>query len=524
MGIPSYFKHILDRYPRLLKPVGPDFKCDVLLVDFNCLIYGCIRGPKMPPYSHSERDAWEAAAIRAVEEYVVHIWRSAGQPRQVLFAVDGVVPFAKMRQQRMRRFKSVWLATKERELGARSGESWDTNAITPGTEFMERLAAALRRLAAARPGWTVSAADEAGEGEQKCMAWVRAAGDSLAGKRVCVYGLDADLIVLSLLHAVSGPATTDWRILRERMEFGSVVDAEFLTLHVNGLAEVLWPEQTTRIASALSYVGGMSLLGNDFLPHSIGLNIRNGGHDALLRALKGAQLVDPATCQTNREALLTILDAWALTEESDIVAAFQRKYSGRGPPPRTDVERIMRPVQNLPLEWYVESGMWKKQGTQLCEGWRDTYYRHIGALGQADIWHMCEVWCEGLQWILDYYTGRKPVSYDWLYPWSHPPLWSDLATYVRAKSVLPLAPAPISPPVQPQEQLTLVLPLESWGLIRDSHLRAIPTALRAFWPRAFGFESLGKRWFWECEAEVPLLTPARLRAALSCGTDCKREA
>jgi 5'-3' exonuclease len=165
MGIPSYFKHILDRYPRLLQPVVAGFKSDVLLVDFNCLIYGCIRGPAAPPpYSAATKDAWEAAALRSIEEYVVHIWRSAGQPAQVLLAVDGVVPFAKMRQQRLRRFKSVWLAAKERELGARTGESWDTNAITPGTEFMERLASALRRLAAARPGWTVSAADEAGEG------------------------------------------------------------------------------------------------------------------------------------------------------------------------------------------------------------------------------------------------------------------------------------------------------------------------------------------------------------------------
>ncbi len=521
MGIPSYFKHILDRHPRLLRPAVAA-AADILLVDFNCLIYGCIRGPKMPQYSAASKDAWEAAALRSIEEYVVHIWRSAGQPKQVLLAVDGVVPMAKMRQQRLRRFKSVWLAAKERELGVRSGETWDTNAITPGTEFMERLAVGLRRLAAARSGWTVSAADEPGEGEQKCMAWVRAAGEALAGKRVWVYGLDADLIVLSLLHSVTGPAA-EWSIMRERMEFGSVrgagtTAAEFLTLDVNGLAATMWGgTRAERVTAITSYVCGMSLLGNDFLPHSLGVSIRGGGHDTLMRALEGSNCTEKCAnglVRPNRERLLAILQEWAQTEEVDIVGAFQRKYTARGPPPRTDAERAMLPVQNLPLEWAAESAMWQRGSPVLCEGWRSAYYRRCGATCQADIWRMCEVWCQGLQWILDYYFGQRAVSYDWLYPWSHPPLWSDLATYVVTKDTLPDAPAATSP-VQPQEQLALVLPLESWGLIREARLKGLPGQLPALWPTKFGFESLGKRWFWECEAEIPLLSPSRLEHILS---------
>ena len=46
---------------------------------------------------------------------------------------------------------------------------------------MEKLGRALRSLATGRSGWTVSAADEAGEGEQKLMAWVRAHREDLAG-------------------------------------------------------------------------------------------------------------------------------------------------------------------------------------------------------------------------------------------------------------------------------------------------------------------------------------------------------
>jgi 5'-3' exonuclease len=61
------------------------------------------------------------------------------QPRAGIYlAIDGVVPMAKMRQQRLRRFKSVWLKQREQRSG-----SWDTNAITPGTVFMQRLHAGL---------------------------------------------------------------------------------------------------------------------------------------------------------------------------------------------------------------------------------------------------------------------------------------------------------------------------------------------------------------------------------------------
>ena len=51
------------------------------------------------------------------------------QPKDLVYiAIDGVCPRAKIEQQRKRRFKS----SLEKKL-------WDTNAITPGTNFMNNL-------------------------------------------------------------------------------------------------------------------------------------------------------------------------------------------------------------------------------------------------------------------------------------------------------------------------------------------------------------------------------------------------
>jgi 5'-3' exonuclease len=509
MGIPSYFRHILKRYPGLLGGIKSDFKSDVLLIDFNCLIYGCVRSQALGVFCESDRSAWEQRLLAEVNSYVVKIWTAAGKPATVVLGVDGVVPMAKIRQQRLRRFKSVWLGQKEREYGVRSGESWDTNSITPGTAFMEALTVSLKGLCKARGGWTVSGAEEFGEGEQKLLEWVRARSAELEKKRIVVYGLDADLIVLSLLHASTVVPNTAWTILREAQEFGSAHKSndEFLGLDIQGLLKILFPVASTRNVDVMNYVAGMSLLGNDFVPHSLGINIREGGHDRLLAALKnlqGAQLVQNGL--VNPVALLEIVKEFAGSEAADISEAFKRKYTMRMTP-RTDAERLMLPVQNLPLEWAEEDKMWSQIHYTMHSDWQIRYYGET--LVQQDVHQRCMAYLQGIQWVLNYYTG-KPVSKEWMYAWTHPPLWSDLALTLEGLVELPVPTYEGERPLEPQEQLAMVLPLESWGLIRSPVLKSIPALAPTFWPKTYGFESLGKRWFWECAPVIPIITPKRL--------------
>jgi 5'-3' exonuclease len=496
-------------------------RSDILLMDFNCLIYQCVRAAGV--YKAEEREAWEARLLEAVKSYTVEVWGAAGRPREVFIAVDGVVPMAKIRQQRLRRFKSPWWAAAEREAGVRATETWDTNAITPGTEFMEKLAAGLRSLCTARgAGWSVSAADEAGEGEQKLMAWVRArAAATLAGKEIVVYGLDADLIVLSLLGlARTAPQVAGWKLLRELAEFerggrGGAYGA----LDVKELLAILAPSGMPAAEWMLEYVCAMSFLGNDFLPHSLTVKMRDGGHDTMCRALsdlhtRGLRLVD-AGGAVQPVAAAEFIAGWAGTEEGLLVEAVEHKYKMRAPPPRTDAERAMARVQNLPIEWREEgavaTGIGSDGGATLTADWRETYYarwlRGAGAVQAVDEFK------RGLQWIMDYYQG-KPVSYSWYFPWNLPPLWGDLHAGLLATSG-GLKAAPVSAPVAPQEQLAMVLPMSSWGLVRRADLRALPAKAPAFWPTHFGFFSAGKRWMWECEAEVPILSVERLRGLLA---------
>ncbi len=507
MGIPSYFKRLTDSVKGIVVQ-KLDISKDVtaaLLIDFNCIVYNCMRSEKMPAYTEEDQEGWEKKLIEVVCEEVVNLWKEAGTPTSVFIAVDGVVPMAKVKQQRMRRFKSVWWAEKECEMGVRKvgEERWDTNSITPGTTFMGKLGSALQKLCSARK-WTVSTSDEPGEGEHKIMKWIREGGVKKDGN-IVIYGLDADLILLSCLTSefYLNEKSNPCFLMRERGEFGSVQAlGEYLFLSIGALLANFTKSIENRKQFLLDYICCMSLLGNDFLPHAIHFKIKDGGHDRLLQLLhqfhtQGKHIVQAE--KVDIEKLKEFIYELAKTEDDDLLHAIQKKKKIRPMNPRNDVERMMSPVQNLPLEWFEEKIL-------LGNDWKEVYHSIVPDLAVHE-------YIFGVQWILDYYLG-KPVNRFWFYPWHLPPLWQDI---VNTKYFESVALENDTLALKPVEQLALVLPLESWYLIpreTNSKLRALPVLLPQFYPKRFGFVSLGKYWMWECEANIPIMTPGRLRSVV----------
>ena len=512
MGIPSYFKRLTETVRGILSP-SLQGAVSCLLVDFNCIVYGCLRSDKLPQYTLDTEEAWERSLNEEVCKTLVGIWTAASCPAKVFIAVDGVVPMAKIKQQRMRRFKSLWWASKEYEMGVRKHgeERWDTNAITPGTAYMEGLGRRLQQLCAARPGWTVSTSDEPGEGEHKAMAWIRKGINHGGEGTVVVYGLDADLILLSMITGreyLKQPCV----LMREKTEFGKEAAkfgaAPFLFFSVQHLLKSLCPVEE-EASFLLDYVAVMCLLGNDFLPHGLTLKIRDGGHDALLGKMRGLRaaglcFVDYETKRVNYDTFRRLFEELAgdagIKEEAELLKAIYTKKTMRPMPPRSDAERLMLSVQGLPAQWFVEKEF--LEGGRLRADWREVYGHHVPAAAVAEYLH-------GIQWVVDYYVG-KSVDTMWYYPWHLPPTWLQLAECSTQEPIVIEA----QEPLKPQEQLAIVLPMDSWHLVRSSELRRAPVLLPQFWPRAFGFMSLGKSWMWECEADIPILTPGRLRFAL----------
>lgn len=517
MGIPSFYRRLSIAHKGL---IGKDHgtKTAALYFDFNCLIYTVARLPSMPTYSSEGHKEWEAALLNEIGIYIRKVWIAAGSPAEVFLSVDGVVPVAKIKQQRLRRFKSAWQVKEEVSRGIRlAGESWDTNAITPGTPFMDALGKKLQEICKkGGKGWTVSTSDEPGEGEHKIMQRLRSRDPASYDGSILIYGLDADLILLTMLNGVSRGFPSCY-LMREDTEFGSKTGMldEFSYLFMNKLPELIWKDYKAlapdrQVRRIQSYVYGMSLLGNDFLPHSLSIHVREDGHELLSRELQafeveGCEFLEldaSGRLQVNLGSLTRILQKWAGLEEDLLLQNIRKKQTMRSTVVQVDPEQVL---QALPLEWDVEREcvIWRKQEDGksrigFLPTWKATYRQKW--LRKIPLKDLTEHYIFGLQWIFDYYTGQRAVSMCWMYPSSLPPLWCDLVEHMPKE--IPMHLSPPSYEIQPQQQLSMVLPLSSWYLVRNPKLRSLPFEFPQYWPSKFSFQSVGKRHLWECEPNI----------------------
>ena len=255
MGIPKFFRWISERYPTCSQLVAennvPPF--DKFYLDMNGIIHHCSHG-NTPSAGRPNSDIF-----RDIMGYL-EILVSKIKPRQILYlAVDGVAPRAKMNQQRARRFRSALDAKLQREKQKQqqktveaTGPIFDSNCITPGTVFMEELCKFLQEAIAEKvasdPSWRgfktiFSGPDVPGEGEHKIMDYIRhckAQPDYNPNVRHCLYGLDADLILLGLLSH-----DPHFALLREEVKFGSSqqksssAPARFFLMHLGLLREYI---------------------------------------------------------------------------------------------------------------------------------------------------------------------------------------------------------------------------------------------------------------------------------------------
>ena len=341
-------------------------------------------------------------------------------PRETLvIAIDGPTNVAKMQQQRTRRYRSAFHS---------SDKSFDTSIVTPGTDFMFELDELIRRELIDRrskypPTVIYSSHMVNGEGEHKLMEMYRA-NQILGDDRHVIYGLDADLILLSLISPQKN-------VVLVREDRRKILNIELLRQELIGFAPPNLKE-----TAIIDFIILMTLVGNDFIPH--GPLHHSMFH--LVEGLLGAyyELNTPLSIKNddiytvNLPALGMIvkkmheLQAERLAYETmnpnfreDQPAMYNRFNQGAL---RMDGEEVVFDFDSFRSIWYTNAFGCNNGGNPI----NDDY-------GKEDIDDMCQSYVEGIIWCTRYYQS-KDVDQKWVYRYFHAPLFIDLAEYLMKLS------------------------------------------------------------------------------------------
>ena len=416
--------------------------------------------------------------------------------KRLILCVDGPAPISKQNQQRQRRFRSA--ADKDDEEFNR----FDSNCITPGTEFMDYLSKYIdwyvRRNISENPTWAnieviFSNEKSPGEGEHKIINYIRFYGQP--NDSYCIHGLDADLIMLAL-----GTHIPNFWILREdlydpRNEF-FLIDIGTIR---NELANMMdWNEHDGNSPFNPEYAINdfifiCFMVGNDFLPHIPSLEIIEGGIDQMLDVYKNVG-------ESYGHLTHNVEDDVIFRKSSLEVFLGTISQYDKG----ILEDKLQHKDQFFP-DLMLEKNATLNNGTYTVDidGLRNDYYKESFSEGQ-DVKDLCHQYFEGMQWVLSYYTRGVP-DWKWCFKHHYAPFAHELADHIPS---FKFPPKRITVPTTPFQQLLSVLPPKSSSLIPiplSQLLTSSKSGIKKFCPESFEVDLSGKRRAWEGIVLLPMV-------------------
>ncbi|KAH0791998.1 XRN 5'-3' exonuclease N-terminus family protein [Histomonas meleagridis] len=575
MGVPAFFKWLQRKYPAIIsnciekksdrdssKPnpnTEGDREFDCLYLDMNGIIHPCFHPDGVAP-PRSEEEIFDN-----IDRYILRVFNIV-RPRMLLFmAIDGVAPRAKMNQQRMRRYRSAkdnaYKLIKMKHDAEENNDTaeleilndpdylkkHDSNVITPGSPFFERLTTHLRSFIAKQqrddPGWhrimvILSDASVPGEGEHKIMSFIRSQRIQPKYDPNCrhvIYGLDADLIFLGL--ASHEPY---FFLLRENViDMSGEKNPEredigpeffhFVSLWVlrQYLERDLQPPNLRFQWDFENALDDFIFLcfgaGNDFIPSIPGFSIHSGAIQAVISTYRrllpklgyltqnGAVNI-PAFSQIMKEfdkgevkGLETILYPSPQAKEAQ---EYVNKISNTDNPvycekEKDEEQKRQKPNQDAPLHSIKEL--------------KPMYYC-MKFQFDADVYMTCvpkvvTEYAKGMVWILNYYLHGVP-SWNWYYPYHYAPLASDFDTIDLDPKNFQFE---LSEPFKPLEQLMAVLPPQSAHCLPPvmKYLMTDPKSeLHEFYPTKFTVDLGGSTATWHGVVHVPFIDEVKMKKVL----------
>jgi len=517
MGIPSYFSYIVKTHRQIIKKVTSNtVPINNLYLDCNSIIYDAVHNIDFTKLVDTDVNTIIKSVCLKIDEYILLL-----KPATCVFiAFDGVAPVAKLEQQRERRYKSIYQANITKTIFKdKFSDPWNTTAITPGTKFMNQLNTTIKEYYKNAKSFHVqniiiSTSDDAGEGEHKLFQYIRDFPEKHIDKNTVIYGLDADLIMLSINHL---PITNQIYLFRETPHFIQSISndlepnatylldipelAKIITLNMNNGLELTTLQQKNRV---YDYIFICFFLGNDFMPHFPSINIRTGGIDKMINAYKATigstdeNLTDgkKISWKNVRKLVqyLSELEHDNIKQEMKSRDRKEKMYI----PNETPEDKLKRfesiPIYERQTEKYINP---------FKAGWEERYYKCLFdiEITEERKKQICVNYLEGLEWTMKYYTSGCS-DWRWCYKYNYPPLLKDLIHYVPYFDTEYIG-KNSSMPVSPLVQLCYVLPQQSLTLLPNKLYNALITEHNEWYNANCEFVWAYCKYFWESHVELP---------------------
>lgn len=540
MGIPFYFREIVRKNGNIITNLRA---CDGLYLDFNSVIHTCsykVTSSKI--WDDKQYVEMETEIFKNIIACTEDIVKSCSPKELLYIGVDGVAPLAKINQQRKRRHLTALrnhIINKYKDEHNLMYTKWDSNCITPGTSFMRNLRKYLHKYyQQANTAYRVliSGDDEPGEGEHKIIRYIKEHGTKSSTN--VIYGLDADLIMLSLTcrnsniflmreanHIQKQDNTTAFKF----------VDINLLRKNIGHLFSGQHDNQRwckgedsddmDSYRYMLDYVFICFLLGNDFLPHFPSIDLKYNGLQQLCDAYKKVKYNKQNDYMVqqrdnkytlNTQLFTAFLKELALSEDSNIKRTIKLYGEARyiEKPYKSHLEKFINEVDNLPLL--------KKKipfDPDTDEQWKYTYYNVFLKISYNDakrVNDVCHNYVSGILWNIDYYFNNVSTN-KWYYKYNSTPFLSDILNYVYVnfnsdihQSICVSKDIHITY----KEQLMLVLPYQSLNLLPEKYKEVIldtKNGLAHLYPITFQVNTFLKSQLWECMPYLPALNIDKIK-------------
>lgn len=498
MGVKHFFLYYSRKFPDCLSK-QPQYPIDNLALDLNGLFhpvaqkvyqYGNYEPPTRFLTQTTTRPKSMIHLFRAITDKIEYCRTVCRPKKRIILCVDGVAGLGKMNQQRQRRFRTA----KSME---GKDQAFNPNAFTPGTKLMDHLTKYidwyLRMMITYHPEWknleiVFSNEKVPGEGEHKIMQYIKKHGN--VTESYCIYGLDADLVMLGLVLPVN-------KVLIAREADENVVQFVDVSMFRREVLDLMrWSSGSTADTSAYfqemdaihDFIVMCFLVGNDFLPTIPSLTILDGGINLMMELYRELGKTNGHLTRRNRGSIdlrskpLSQFLAVLGSKEKELM---EKKYRGV---PKFVPDPLV--VQNMNEDRFLDMDQFKK----------DYYEKNFAQ--SDDTSELVSFYLDGMHWVLNYYVNSIP-DWMWHYPFLYAPFLSDFEPVLKNYKSPRFETHSHVPPFL---QLMVVLPSSSSDLVPDelSGLMTSPTSpLMPYYPRDFEVDMAGKKQDWEGIVQLP---------------------